>query len=98
MRPILKLLSCEKVGLEGLLAGARVCTSSLLGQEETQSMLKIPGLELLIALKLNVYPEETKFERADSTLQPLMFVTTEKEGFCYKFFSPQFLSAVVPVI
>ena len=41
--------------------------------------------------------KETALERADFTLQLLMFVTAEKKENFYNLLSPQFLSAVVPM-
>ena len=41
--------------------------------------------------------KETKLERADFTLQLLMFVTAER-NIVYNFLSSQFWSAVVPLI
>ena len=62
-----------------------------------KSCQKIGRVNWLLEMAQYVCAKETTLERADFTLQLLMFLTEEKERRMFTiFFSLQFLSAVVP--
>ena len=99
VRPILKIWQIKPCYLDYLSNKVNndferlgVCSwISLLSQSQKKNNQSSP------AARMQIQNKETTFERADSILQLLLFVTPEKGGTnVYHFLSFHFLSAVVP--